>query len=603
MQTCALLIPLLLGVAATTFAADGPATAGRLVSVTDGEDWSLPSDVRPTPGCGIGWVDGQWIAKWSKLYPLHQADPDIIHFNQWIEVRWADVNPARGVFDWSSVDRQIERIEETPHLGFAFWLKGYARCEERSTGTFEAKYRMVPRWLEDQGKVTFLPDGTAVSWDPDSGYLRAYGEFLRAVAQRYADHPRFCWVECRFIDRAWGEGGFRGGSVPEDDAPDDEEKQQELRDHVEVEFRSAERDHKMSPENLDRFLHAFYDLHAEAFKGHERAVVLPDFSECLFGGFQYDRERYAPVCRRAWQYGLEKGFGGRDGFVEVWMLYLTEGWGISFDENGYMRLNEDHPAIREGRVWNTENEEYPPHVSAHRFGPLEMTGYRYRAANLRALQMRRNWVSVSTWNNQPLVQSDLTRYVQLSVGKTAATSPDAWSWLREAYVWGGNIDPAILGEKTAKNFERWLFQRDVGPDGRTQPAARVSIEGMNQFWSSRPYEYQARRTDTASGQDSIYFQADEAWFGDEPRDARLFIGFQAAGEGSWCVEYDTETARRRSPVVAVGAGDGWRTAVLELPGMVCRRGFADRMDFRVLHLDGADTVVRMARLVKWPEDR
>ncbi len=43
-------------------------------------------------------------------------------------------------------------------------------------------------------------------WEPDSGYLGALEAFLGALAERYAKHPRFTYVDIRCIEHIYGEG-------------------------------------------------------------------------------------------------------------------------------------------------------------------------------------------------------------------------------------------------------------------------------------------------------------------------------------------------------------------------------------------------------------
>lgn len=551
-----------------------------LVCIVDGDDWSLPEPVQPTPGTGFGWVNPGWVRRWTDRYPL--ADAEGIFFAQYVEFTWAEVNPRPGIYDWELIDAQIEDTLAVPGLGFGLWPKIYGRSYRfwpnawnGGSGGYSGA-PMVPRWLEERGQVRYTPAGHVAAWEPPSGYLDELRIFLLALGQRYKDHPMFAWVDCRYIDPHAGEGRFLADAT---------------------ELARAEREFGLTPDRLERFMRRYIDIFAEAFAGQERKVSLANWEPTL-PGFP---SRYGPASERIWRHALDKGFGGRDGQVEVWYRYTTSGFGIAIDDNGYMHVDEGYPPIKEDRFWATENENYLRGGDGwhHKFGPNALAGYRWFASSLRLLQMRRNWDLIFADVPLPLAWHELTRYVQLSLGKTPRTSPDAWCWLREGYK---TLREEGGGERALKNFERWLIQRDVAPDGMTQPAAQVDISLMGQgTHASRPYEFQARRTDRASGQTAMYFQAYGDWFGDEVQTVRAFVTFLDASPSTWSLEYDSPTGRQRTPEVRTTNSGTWRTAVFRLLSFHRSGAFPEGMDFRLVVTAGGDLTTRMVRLVKWPE--
>jgi hypothetical protein len=562
-----------------------PPESAHLLRAVTGDDWSLPPDVRPTPNTGFGWVEPEWVRRWTKLYPVDEDDG--LSFCEYVFFNWADVNPEPGVYDWETVDREIERIARVPHLGFALWPRIYARSnvngrKGHGTGRYDGE-PMLPRWLEQQENVRYMPDGTVMHWRPDSGYVNALRPFLAELGRRYRELPRFLWVECRYNDPCWGEGGWRAGRE---------------------EFARAERECGLSSERIEAAMLRFIDAWAEAFRGVEDRVVLSNWGPNLYS--------FAPAYREAseriWQHAIKRGFGGRDGQVEVWYRYMTAGYGITVDPDGYMILDEDYPPIKENRVWHTENENYLTGGNNWnaKFGPDSLAEYRWFASNLRLLQMRRNWVTL-LWTEEgidggwaALKWPDMARYVQLSLGKTAETSPDAWCWLREGYAPGQLVDPPRSGTAAIRNFERWLIQRDVAAGGRTQPTAEVDISHMGQWAARGDHEFQARRTDIASGQDSIYFQAARRWFGSSSQPVRLFVSYRDDPDVAWHVEYETPSGPETGPTIKSGGSGEWQTASLFIPAMRCAGTFADGMDFRLVAAGRHDAVVRLVRLAKWP---
>jgi hypothetical protein len=355
-----------------------------------------------------------------------------------------------------------------------------------------------------------------------------------------------------------------------------------------------------------QFCEYVYFNWADAFPGAEDRVVL---SNCGPYGFGFGNSPdYRVPSGRVLQHAIERGFGGRDGQVEVWNRYMFAGYGITVDQDGYMILDEDYPPIKENRVWHTENENYltgGDNLNAT-FGPDCLADYRWFASNLRLLQMRRNW-DLLLWTKEgidggwaALKWPEITRYVQLSLGKTPSTSPDVWCWLREGYTPGKNVDPPRPEIVAVRNFECWLIQRDVASGGRTQPAAKVDITYMGQ-WASRPkHEFQARQTDLANGQDSIFFHAARSWFGPMAQPVRLFVTYRDDPDAAWHIEYEASVGLATTPNVQTTGSGQWKTVSMAIPALRCSGHLADNMDFRLVATGKVDVVVRVVRLIKWP---
>ncbi|WP_405811459.1 beta-galactosidase [Streptomyces sp. NBC_00210] len=79
------------------------------------------------------------------------------------ETRWSQIQPQRGEFDWSTLDREVAGAERAG-LPVLFVLGG------------------TPRWASPDGPRSPYPDGTRAA-PPDS--LADWDDFVRAVAQRY----------------------------------------------------------------------------------------------------------------------------------------------------------------------------------------------------------------------------------------------------------------------------------------------------------------------------------------------------------------------------------------------------------------------------------
>jgi hypothetical protein len=562
----------------------------ELLYTKPGFDWSLPSNVKPTPNTGFTWIWGnwKWVNDWQEIYPLE--DTNNVYFAEYIIFDWADVNPQPGIYDFSYIDKRIDSIlnDEIPGLGFALWPRIYARSvrEEtklHGTGTLHEGDPMLPRWLEDFSKVAekplwlkgkkeveYLTDGAVAAWIPNSVFLDALEMFLDTLGARYKDHPKMAWVECRFNDSHWGEGGFRSGKK---------------------EIQRAEKELQLDLENYKTYMFRFIDMWADAFRKQEHKIVFNDWEPTVPGL----PEKYRPIQQEILARAIDKGMGGRDGQVEVWNRYLTAGYGNVVNDDGYIIFNDDYPPVKEGRVWFTENEAYIFPGPRRTFGPAEFEEYRWFTSNLRLLQMRRNWVWIK--KEACFKWPEITRYMQLSLGKTPETSLDGFCNLREGYVHikenGENI-----GDRPVKNFERWVWQRDIGPDGQTKPVIKFDIHNLHQWASARGYEYKARSTNLSEDQTSLYFNVSKEWF-NEQHDIQLFVTYLDSMETTWQVVYPKKEGLWSTPKVSVGNSGEWKTAVFSIPDFYPGETLPGNMDFKIRVTGENDGIFRLVRVTKW----
>ncbi len=186
-------------------------------------------------------------------------------------------------------------------------------------------------------------------------------------------------------------------------------------------------------------------------------------------------------------YGNSKGFGVRRGFVEMYLYHIPdEHIGQILDSNGYLIVDESNQIVAKNVFNGDENEEYneacATEVHDFRFGKTtESFPYRYFTANLRLLQMRCN----DLLNNDFALLPEMLAWVGIGMGKTMADAPDAWTFLRESYL-------RQDGGRPVKNFERWLYQRDM-PGYETTPA--MKIEQAIKMWmvqQGKYYDFVAR---------------------------------------------------------------------------------------------------------------
>ena len=215
---------------------------------------------------------------------------------------------------------------------------------------------------------------------------------------------------------------------------------------------------------------------------------------------------------------------------------------------------------------------------------------------MRVLQMRRNWMNIGAKVIGDLEASnpEFLRWVEFSLGKTPQTSPDAWCWLREGYLakWH-NYQPI-------KNFERWLLQRDMEPDGTTIPVEKLDISMLKyNYASGKGYEFHARRTDQATGNRYIYFRSDPKFISGGPYKVLLKVTYLDTPKTEWCIEYTGENGVSRSESVVTTGSNEWKTVTFGIPDIRFSDAFQN-MDFRIALLGSVDVTVKLVRLIKLP---
>jgi hypothetical protein len=176
------------------------------------------------------------------------------------------------------------------------------------------------------------------------------------------------------------------------------------------------------------------------------------------------------------------------------------------------------------------------------------TEYAVRLAVLKALQLRVNYLQVLPLHSYLEVYPELWNYVRLSLGKKPNDSPDAWVMLREYEdtYWTTDTSLSWSGKPWLKNMERFLVQRDVTPNGVSQPGS----EYKDQVWDARNgRSYEGRKTNHQSGSDFLYFEINDQFLYRTTAAVELRITFLDQGDNEWWVEYSGFGGRKKTEAV------------------------------------------------------
>ena len=463
----------------------------------EGWDWSLPPGVTAVPDSGLIFGRGE-----RRTFPGNKLHD--------VAVFWRDVEPEQGRFDFDELRKRLANPPEG--------ISGYRFHFYATVGYRESKgrrSRVAPQWLEKydipligmtsmEGRFQLF---NYPIWEPR--YHQRYLRVLDALGKSgipQLDTLKIVYVGA--ISKSWGEELY----IPRDVGA------------------WCEENVGLTPRVLETCLTQRLDAWATAFRGLEHKLAWVGAGNDGGGG----RMDYSGMGARIMKHAYDLGMGQRCGFVENYLYHLNSPWlGQSVDSDGYQIVDERCPPIAEGRAFGDENEEYGRNWTG-RFGPLETHAYRYHQSMIRSLQMRRNylWMSSSSVDMNPA----LTAYMSLALGRNVGDSPDAFCCLRESTV---RASAAGKDGKTfpIRNFERWLAQRDR--DGyRTKPAIRAAQHEM--MWMvprEHKFDWIARRTDLASGNSRIGFALDDRFLHDGPHSVAVKVTYHDLGRGHWDLVY------------------------------------------------------------------
>ncbi len=526
--------------------------AGDGVSIADGDDWSLPDWVRPAANSG---------------YFSEEADAGELVAVRSIDLSWRQVRPtqgggldrgASGTAQGMSFDGLDAQLAEPGD----FWMRLFASGEE-----------WAPEWVaETCGVASYGPDYDDQRhlpiWDDC-----VWGHLLDTYRMLFVDTGLASDPRLRFV-------------------------------YVPGAFTWAEYDYEMVHAAVDAgdldestylrwYAHAWTDL-VQLFGDASHKLV--------FTGEDYPWGPFGEADDLRAQQVVEAGMGIRTGITEPSNFHLSEApaYGSHIQPDGHMVVDETLP-IHSGRfVVATENECFTDCGY-----DTDEPYYAVRQANLKALQLRMNWVYVVPGPSYMAEFPEHWDWLRLSIGQTASTSADAWAAFRDAedryWVESGEDGPfadqsSWPGRPFVRNLERWLVQTDEPGSVAHRTDADVH-EGVLEQENGTAYE--GLSTDVAAGDTGFVLDVDPR-FAAAATDAGgavvLKVTYLDAGAGAFAIDTSAGTS---GSVDRAGSGE-WRTATIALPeGALDGSGGADAVRLRLSLAEGADDlVVRFVRLVR-----
>ncbi len=529
----------------------------RSDDTVEGWDWSLPAGIKPVPNSGLIFRREKRTFPGNKLYD--------------IAVFWRDVEPREGHYDFEAVKKKLASLPKDA-IGYRFHFYATVAYQLRNG----RKQFLGPQWMQKYEKQIPLIDMTSVEgrftlfnyaiWNEH--YHRRYLRVIEALGKSGIPKSkalRIVYVGA--ISKSWGEEMYIPRTVG----------------------LWCEENAGLTPERLEKCLTERLDAWARAFRGREGMLA---WVGAGMGGVS-GKGDYRQAGLRVIKHAYDLGMGQRCGFVENYLYHLhNPALGQSVNAQGYLLVDETCPPIAGRRAFGDENEEYGKNWT-WRFGPSATHAYRYHESMIRSLQMRRNylWMSSSSVDMDPA----LTAYVSLALGRKVTDSPDAFCYLRQSTVRGSAANKKSK-EFAIRNFERWLTQRDR--DGyRTQPAVKATQHEM--LWmvpKKHKFDYIARRTDLAGGNPRIGFALDDRFAHGGPHSMAIKVTYHDIGRGRWTLVYTKPGGAAGRRTVQCKNSRKVLTATFHLTD-ACFAGKGDAFDFHI-EAAGEDATVSFVRVIK-----
>ena len=144
------------------------------------------------------------------------------------EPKWDELNPAEGVYDWSSIDSMLVACEK---YGYTYGIRilPYSHLSG-SHDNYGADHVFVPDWVFEKGaqmdRATLYSDPSVEldipKWD-DPIFLQAAKDFAKALAEKYDGDPRVEFIDISVFGN-WGEwhtSTFIGNPMPSEEIQKD----------------------------------------------------------------------------------------------------------------------------------------------------------------------------------------------------------------------------------------------------------------------------------------------------------------------------------------------------------------------------------------------
>jgi len=522
------------GVAATTT----PLTGVELLVSTDAF-WTLPAGTQAKADTGLF------------VHNFNSTTSEVEH--RGLSVYWADLNPAEGVYDWTSITDKLNG--SLGDYQIVLLIKTNVADKNGIWGAGQS----IPQWVLDKHSPALAymkyDDASnyiqvAAPWD--TGLQAELSAFITAFgAQGIHNHANFLGAYVHGISTSYGEEFWMDAAAV-------------------ASLEAA----GMTPALLqssftDRLNWWATAVGAQVGKlGWVKAEWFQTNASANHAAYQL----VGPVLD---DLAYTLGMGTRWGNSEKYWGRNNED-GQSYDADGYLETDYTNLILAEQRFFANENE--------YNGSSQPDEAYEYRMACLRTLAMgqRLMWVE----DRRVALDPTISEYYTLIAGKTAAESPDAWSV---------QIEADRDNSPTLKNFERFLYQREAA--GSVTTRSLPVTRSVHSHDAGSPVDWTARTTNVASGNDRITFTVDQAFL-PVGSGATVDLKVEWLDDGaSWKVLYSTPTGTAEAGPFAGINDTNLKTREVALSNFDTTQNLTGGFDFALVATQG-DLTVSAARILR-----
>jgi Beta-galactosidase len=547
------------------------------------DDWSLPSWVTRTENSGL-------YAEYTDIFKPEAYT---------VTMTWKEINPSENVFNWRGLE---DKLEEARKRNKRIWLRIFASDVKHTPDWVKAKYPdlRTMQYKNEGGSYLDIHDYKTSEgkfypiWHP--GFEAEFKKLMANFKQRrYIADPALAFM--------YAPGAWRWNEW-------------------EVIFVDEMKRSGVSPAQFLQWFRRHLDDYADAASGYTYKLVFtgqPQMERCENDGFWALTLNDVPQGKnRLVDHAVALGMSVRIGAQEYFNPYSNiPSWGAAAATIGnlnYQFIDDFHPLHRDrNRIIGTENEL----LGYDNMLPGTGKYYFMKMATLKSLQLRMNWINATDTSYSLAPQ--VVEYARKTMGKTVENSPDAWAALRQ---WN---DPTYLGDRIPpysdamgitrsdhqkidtlfknaqlpyRNWERWLIQREVAPDGYTQPAQQVYDRTNFIKWNG--FSYEAIRTDRQNQSNYIYFNVDDRFLLNKRTDVEIKVTYLDDNNATWELEYDALNGnlyKKTSQVFNQNSGK-WKTVTFRISDAAFANRQNGNMDFRIYNGGSQDLTVRFVRVIK-----
>ncbi len=531
---------------------DIPGTA--LTGIVTGDDWTLPDTVVPAENSGL----------YSEA-----LDADVGIDTRVVDLTWAQLQPddatlvtfEEGSAEGMELASWEDQLAGDDPYWMRLWISAVAWTPEWVAQ--ECGLQIAGRDYEDQSHFPL--------WDPCmwSHALDLYRQVFIEQGLREDPRLRFVYVPggftwCEFDFDIISQAALQHGLTEEDF---NAWFQQAMVDLVNI----------MNGENDDTSDDQAWKL---VYTGEDYPFGPWDEGD---DGFAHD--------------AVSSGMGIRTGITEEFNFHLNHvpAYGTLINSDGYMETDDSWQLFDGQRIAATENECFSDcgYTVADPY-------YAVKMANLKALQLRMNWIYTLRESGYMDEYPDLWSWVRMELGQRPDTAPDAWVALREAEdtYWNEDESHTWEGVPWVKNWERWITQRDVEPDGVSAPG---SDEVSGEVSTENGTAYEGRRTRHDLVSDYLYFDLDDTFAASLTGPVEIKVTYLDESVWEFTLEYAGPFGVRQAPAVTREDSGEWRTATWRVEDGVWDESVFPGNDFRLWNGGDEDIEVRFVRVVRLSE--